>query len=77
MRGCYVYFVNDDTRRFFESRIQRGKPEIIPFQNSLSLLNLRAVANASYESLDALFAEESVSDDVRFLSHFAKGGFSR
>lgn len=61
MRGCYVYFVNDDTRRFFESRIQRGKPEIIPFQNSLPLLNLRAVANASYESLDGLFAEESVS----------------
>jgi len=71
MKGCYVYFMDKETERFIRSRtenlpraglrlIKGGKePELIPFENALPLLNLRAAANASYESLDGFFADEN------------------
>jgi DUF2075 family protein len=34
MRGCYVYFVNEGTRRFFESRMYPSVQKIVPFENS-------------------------------------------
>jgi len=60
MKGCYVYFVNAATRKYFETRIEicMRKDEIIPFKNALPLLDLRAAANAQYEILDGYFNEK-------------------
>jgi len=71
MKGCYVYFMDKETERFIRSRTENlpraglrliiggKKPDLIPFENALPLLNLRAVANATYESLDGFFADEN------------------
>ncbi len=73
MQGCYVYFTNKDTEAFFRDRIAFDAtasveaPEItklIPFENALPLLDLRAVADAGYESLDGYFAEDDICEIV-------------
>jgi SOS-response transcriptional repressor LexA len=76
LKGCYVYFMDKDTERFIRSRTEKmphrelrlingGKHrDLFPYENSLPLLNLRAAANAYYESLDGLFADESNFDWV-------------
>lgn len=58
-KGCYVYFVDDETRRYFQSRISAVTPPIVPYVNALPLLDLRAAADSTYESLDGYFAEDS------------------
>lgn len=74
IKGCYVYFMDKETERFIRSRTENlprpelrliiggKKPDIIPFENALPLLNLRAAANAAYESLDGFFADENNYD---------------
>jgi phage repressor protein C with HTH and peptisase S24 domain len=71
MKGCYVYFMDKETEHFIRSRTENlSRPElrliigkkptdIIFFGNALPLLNLRAAANAFYESLDGFFADEN------------------
>lgn len=68
-KGCYVYFVNEETRRFFESKMRSAVQDLVPYENALPLLNLRAVANASYEKLDGYFA-----NDDNFIWQRVKGG---
>jgi DUF2075 family protein len=58
-KGCYVYFVDPETRRYFASRLGSRPAEPIAFVNSLPLLTLRAAADASYESLDGYFSEST------------------
>jgi len=64
-KGCFVYFTDTETRRWFESRLLPELPEIIPFVNALPLLELRAVANASYEKLDGYFSDQAIFDWYR------------
>jgi uncharacterized protein len=71
MKGCYVCFLDRDTERFVRSRTENlpvaqagavlsvAQPDLVPYENALPLLNLRAAANTSYESLDGLFADEN------------------
>lgn len=71
LKGCYVYFMDKDTEEFFKSRMgkvptdqieipERPQEEkIIPFENALPLFDLRAVADASYSSIDGYFSDES------------------
>jgi len=68
-KGCYVYFVDEEARRFFQSRMDVVTPEIVPYINALPLLDLRAAADATYESLDGYFA-----DDSNFSWQPARGG---
>jgi phage repressor protein C with HTH and peptisase S24 domain len=70
MKGCYVNFLDQDTERFFRSRIETfpiqykyevSKDEkiatLIPYVNSLPLLDLRAAAASKYESIEGYFGE--------------------
>lgn len=50
-KGCYVYFVDAETRQYFEHRVRGTVAELIPFKNALPLLDLRAAADASYKEL--------------------------
>jgi hypothetical protein len=71
MKGCYVCFLDKHTERFIRSRTENlrppqprevfavREPDIQPYENALPLVNLRAAANASYDSLDGFFADES------------------
>lgn len=71
MRGCYVYFMDRDTERFVRSRtenltrtglkLMEGKKErdLVPYENSLPLMKLRAAANANYDSLEGYFSDEN------------------
>jgi phage repressor protein C with HTH and peptisase S24 domain len=71
MKGCYVCFLDKDTERFIRSRTENlqppqprevlaaREPDIQPYENALPLVNLRAAANAFYDSLDGFFADES------------------
>lgn len=68
LQGCYVYFVNKKTEEYFRSMINfemKTEPvspaddEIIPYENSLPLLDVRTVADSTYEKLSGLFREES------------------
>ena len=71
MKGCYVHFLDKNTERFVRSRAENlrppqprevsaaQEPAIKPYENALPLVNLRAAANASYNSLEGLFADES------------------
>ena len=68
-KACYVYFVDAETRQYFESRLQSGAQEVLPYKNALPLLDLRAAANATYENLDGYF-----SDGANFTWQQVKGG---
>jgi DUF2075 family protein len=68
-KGCYVYFVDVETRQYFESRLQTDAQDVLPYENALPLLDLRAVANATYENLDGYFA-----DGANFTWQRVKGG---
>jgi hypothetical protein len=70
MKGCYVYFTDKDTERFFKSRMEtisinyeyeKSKNEkavdLIPYINSLPLLDLRAAADSTYDSIEGYFGE--------------------
>jgi DUF2075 family protein len=59
-KGCYVYFVDPETRRYFESRMGVVDAEPIPYVNALPLLTLRAAADAQYETLDGYFSDSIV-----------------
>lgn len=56
-KGCHVYFVDPETRQYFERRMRKAPPVVLPFENALPLYDLRAAANPAYESLDGYFAE--------------------
>ena len=68
LKGCYVYFMDKDTERFFKSRMEVAEDsprgELIPYKNALPLLELRAVANADFRSLDGLFRREDCFEIV-------------
>lgn len=68
-KGCYVYFVDDETRSYFASRLESPFQEIRPYENALPLLELRAAANASFENFEGYFANEE-----RFSWQPVKGG---
>jgi DUF2075 family protein/SOS-response transcriptional repressor LexA len=68
-KGCYVYFVDEETRRYFQNRIGAATTTIVPYVNSLPLLDLRAAADSSFESLDGYFA-----DDSNFKWQLVRGG---
>lgn len=71
MKGCYVYFMDKETERFFRSRMnnvaafkQDETPQVAieklePYVNALPLLPLRAVANPAFENLEGLFADSN------------------
>ena len=72
MKGCYVYFMDKDTERFFKSRMEtvpidyEYKPaiddqaiEMIPYVNALPFVDLRAAADSKYESIEGLFSENT------------------
>ncbi len=56
-KGCSVYFVDAETRRYFESRMGIAEAELIPYSNALPLLDLQAVADAGYQELDGYFSD--------------------
>jgi phage repressor protein C with HTH and peptisase S24 domain len=59
MKGCYVYFMDKETERFVRSRTEHMPAQkLIPYENALPLLDLRAVADAGYDSAVGLFADE-------------------
>jgi hypothetical protein len=58
-KGCYVTFVDAETRKYFESRISAQPKESVPFVDALPLLSLRAAADASYEDLDGYFSDSA------------------
>jgi DUF2075 family protein/SOS-response transcriptional repressor LexA len=64
-KGCYVYFTDEETRRYFQARIQGETEELIQYKNALPLLNLRAAADASYESLAGYFAQNDSFEWIR------------
>jgi len=39
-KGCNVYFVDDETRDYFNSRLESLVQEIRPYENALPLLEL-------------------------------------
>ena len=55
-KACFVYFVDEETRLYFESRIGLAAAELVPFSNSLPLLDVRAAADGSYRDLDGYFS---------------------
>lgn len=72
MKGCYVHFMDKEAERFFKSRmettsvdfehetsIQEKVLELIPYINSLPLLDLRAAADAQFLSKDGYFADST------------------
>ena len=61
-KGCYVYFVDAETRRYFAGRMGVGAAEPVPFVNALPLLTLRAAADASYKGLAGYFGDSEVSE---------------
>ncbi len=63
-KGCYVYFTDDETRRYFETRIQAESDELIEYKNALPLLDLRAAANATFANLTGSFA---VDDSFKWI----------
>lgn len=69
LKGCYVYFMDKDTERFFKSRMEpevdgesrievEERPKLISWLNALPLFELRAVANSLYDSIDGYFSNE-------------------
>ena len=68
LKGCYVFFIDKDTERFFKSRMEikeddheekiPKEPEIIPFVNALPLYELRSVANYSFGDVVGYFSED-------------------
>ena len=70
LKGCHVYFVDEETRRFFEGRMGLTAEQLVPYENALPLINLRAVADASYFDVDGHFS----SDPDRFDWHRVEGG---
>ena len=39
-KGCYVYFVDAETGRYFEERIGKRQSAIVPYDNALPLLSV-------------------------------------
>ena len=68
-KGCHVYFVDEETRRYFEDRMGLPPEELVPYTNALPLLELRAVADASYGDVEGCF-----SDPDNFEFHRVPGG---
>ena len=64
-KGCYVYFTDDDTRKYFQARIQGETEEMVEYKNALPLLNLRAAADASYAELTGYFAQNDSFEWIR------------
>lgn len=81
IQGCYVYFVNKTLENYFRSLIdmeqeqaqELPEEELIPYINSLPLLDLRAVADSTYETLSGLFSET----DESTLKRAPGGPFAR
>ncbi len=75
-KGCYVYFTDPETKAYFKRKIHAPSNELIPYKNALPLLNLRAVANSSYENLDGYFTNNEnytwhrVTNDVYAKDRF-------
>jgi uncharacterized protein len=73
MQGCYVHFLNKATELYFRDllapdMVEPVPPEpqkLIPFENALPLVPLRAVADADFVSLDGFFR---VLDDYELIA---------
>ncbi len=75
LKGCYVYFTDKDTERFFKSRMEVSKvdedkilaeaEEIIPFINSLPFIKLDLLAREGFEYLNTILARKSKGDFLR------------
>lgn len=72
-KGCYVYFTDDETRRYFEARIKAETDELIEYKNALRLYDLRTAADAAFRSLTGKFA----SDDTFRLIRVSGGPFPK
>ncbi len=61
MKGCFVYFTNGNTRKFFEQYLESKAEviELIPYVNSLPLVELRAAADSGYATTDGVFTDDS------------------
>jgi uncharacterized protein len=68
MRGCYVFFMDKAVEEHFRRRMPTpslksvrlsGSTDslLVPYENALPLLDLRAVADSGYQALGGLFAE--------------------
>lgn len=72
LKGCYVYFLDPDTEKFFRSRIdvtgdayqKVKKEEIEPYVNALPIVDLRELENMSLSKWRALL-EEGWKGDFR------------
>src|SRR5690242_15024240 len=72
-KACFVYFVDDETRDYFQGRMGPAATEIVPFSNSLPLLDLRVAADGSYRDLGGYFSN---SENVKW-HRIAGGPFSK
>lgn len=68
-KGCYVCFVDEETRSYFESRLGLHAAELVPYSNALPLFDLRVAADASYKDLEGYF-----SNSENFKWHRVSGG---
>ncbi len=64
-KGCYVYFEDEETCRYFSNKLKKKTTELIPFKNALPLFDLRAAADASYKDLTGYFAETASATWIR------------
>lgn len=75
IKGCYVYFVDKDVEQHFRERLGAGVEQgaeahpaediLVPFVNSLPLIDIRAVANSRLSSLQGRFPEELTKEFLR------------
>lgn len=63
-KGCYVYFVDEETGHYFSDKICEEVAEIVHYHNALPLLDLRAAADAAYKDLAGYFA---ATDSVAWM----------
>jgi DUF2075 family protein len=55
-KGCYVYFVDEETKKHFQSMLLGNSEDTVEFKNALPLLDLRAAADASFDKLAGNFS---------------------
>jgi hypothetical protein len=77
-KGCYVWCADAALREYLKSRLALASTvqEVIPFENALPLLNLRAAADASYTDVNGWFADETTFEWQRVKGGpYSKNGF--
>jgi len=70
-KGCYVYFIDDETRRYFENSLETVPlacdhentnhkiANLIPYINALPFLDIKAAADSTYDTIDGVFSNDS------------------